>query len=97
MIRSYRDKRTRAVHRGDRVKGVPNDVAHRARIRMERIDAAVEVEDLRIPPSHRLKKLSGKRAGQWSIRVNDQWRICFTWEGGNADGVELVDYHKGEK
>jgi proteic killer suppression protein len=93
VIKSDRDKRTRAVHRGQRAKSIAADVAHRARMRMERIDAAEELGDLRVPPSHCLEKLSGDRAGQWSIRVNDQWRICFAWEDGHAYGVELVDYH----
>ena len=57
------------------------------------LDAATDVEDLRIPPGNRLEKLSGDRAGQHSIRVNDQWRVCFTWQDGGADGVEIVDYH----
>lgn len=62
-------------------------------MRLDRINAAVELSDLRAPPSHRLERLAGNRAGQWSIRVNDQWRICFEWDGGDAHDVELVDYH----
>ena len=57
------------------------------------VDAAEKLEDLRIPPGNRLEKLKGRRAGQHSIRVNDQWRICFNWRGGNAYDVEIVDYH----
>ena len=57
------------------------------------VDAALRLEDLRLPPGNRLEKLRGDRAGQHSIRVNDQWRICFTWNNGNADAVEIVDYH----
>jgi proteic killer suppression protein len=57
------------------------------------LDAATRVDDLRVPPGNRLEKLSGSRAGQWSIRVNDQWRLCFTWKDGEARQVKMVDYH----
>ena len=57
------------------------------------LDAATRVDDLRVPPGNRLEKLSGNRAGQWSIRVDDQWRLCFTWQDGEARQVEMVDYH----
>jgi len=57
------------------------------------VDAAEKLEDLRVPPGNRLEKLKGRRAGQHSIRINDQWRICFTWKDGNARDVEIVDYH----
>lgn len=93
MIRSYRGKTTVAIHRGQRARRVPPDVAKRTRMRLNRIDAAVALDDLRVPPSHRLEKLSGHRAGQWSIRVNDQWRICFEWRDGHAHNVEFTDYH----
>jgi proteic killer suppression protein len=57
------------------------------------LDAVTKLEDLRVPPANRLEKLKGDREGQWSIRINDQWRVCFTWRDGNAYGVEIVDYH----
>jgi proteic killer suppression protein len=57
------------------------------------LNRAVTLQDLRVPPANRLEKLSGGRAGQYSIRINDQWRICFEWKEGNADNVEIVDYH----
>jgi len=57
------------------------------------LNRAINLQDLRVPPNNRLEKLSGGRAGQYSIRVNDQWRICFEWKEGNADNVEIVDYH----
>ena len=57
------------------------------------LDAATMLDDLRVPPANRLEKLKGDREGQWSIRINDQWRICFTWRDGNAHDVEVVDYH----
>jgi len=59
------------------------------------LNNAADLRDLRIPPSNRLEKLKGKRAGQFSIRINDQWRVCFEWRRGNASEVEIVDYHKG--
>ncbi len=62
-------------------------------MRLDRIDAATRLDDLKVPPSHHLEALSGNRQGQHSIRVNDQWRICFVWRDGNAYDVELVDYH----
>jgi len=62
-------------------------------MKLNAIDAAVRLDDLRLPPSNRLEALRGERKGQWSIRINDQWRICFEWLGGNAEKVEIVDYH----
>jgi toxin HigB-1 len=62
-------------------------------MRLNAIDAAVQLEDLRLPPSNQLEALRGGRKGQWSIRINDQWRICFEWRAGNAEQVEIVDYH----
>jgi proteic killer suppression protein len=62
-------------------------------MKLNATDAAVQLEDLRLPPSNRLEALSGERKGQWSIRINDQWRICFKWAKGNAEQVEIVDYH----
>ncbi|EQD48007.1 Plasmid maintenance system killer [mine drainage metagenome] len=93
MIKGYRDKRTASLGRGERVARLPQDIQRRARMRLDRINAAVRLEDLRIPPSHCLEALKHDRAGQWSIRVNDRWRICFHWENGDAYDVELVDYH----
>jgi proteic killer suppression protein len=62
-------------------------------MKLNAIDAAVHLEDLRLPPSNRLEALSGERKGQWSVRINDQWRICFEWVKGNTEQVEIVDYH----
>ncbi|HLX63308.1 MAG TPA: type II toxin-antitoxin system RelE/ParE family toxin [Planctomycetota bacterium] len=72
---------------------IPQDIQHRARIKLEVLAAAESVDDLRIPPSNRLEKLKGDRDDQYSIRVNKQWRICFVWKDGNAWNVGLVDYH----
>lgn len=93
MIKGYRDKHTASLGCGELVTRLPQDIQRRAMMRLARIDAAVTLDDLRIPPSHRLEALKGNRIGQWSIRVNDQWRVCFRWENGDAYDVELVDYH----
>lgn len=74
-------------------KGVPNDIMKVANRKLTQLNAAVTLDDLRIPPGNRLESLSGDRAGQHSIRVNDQWRLCFVWRDGNVFDVELVDYH----
>jgi proteic killer suppression protein len=95
VIHSFADPRTADLWTGKtsaRVRQVPPDVQTRAYKKLIVIDAAEEIEDLRQPPSNRLEKLKGSRAEQYSIRVNDQWRICFRWSGGAHD-VELTDYH----
>ncbi len=93
MIEGFRDKRTAAVFRDELPKGFPADLARVARRKLRLLDAAVRLDDLRTPPGNRLEALSGDRAGQHSIRVNDQWRICFRWADGNARLVEITDYH----
>lgn len=93
MIRSFADRRTEALSRGEAVKGVPTDVAKRAVNKLFLLDTVTRLDDLRVPPGNRLEALSGDRSGQHSIRVNDQWRICFTWTAGGARDVAFVDYH----
>ena len=93
MIISFADKSTAAVFLGIRAKTLPHEMQQRARERLGQLNAADSIEDLRIPPSNRLEKLSGNRIGQWSIRINKQWRVCFKFEGGNALDVEITDYH----
>lgn len=93
MIEGFRDKRTAAVFRDELPKGFPADLARVARRKLRLLDAAVRLDDLRTPPGNRLEALSGDRAGQHSIRVNDQWRVCFVWSDGNARLVEITDYH----
>lgn len=93
MIESFRGKRTAAVFLGRMPKGFPADIAAVARRKLRMLDAAVQLDDLRVPPGNRLEALSGDRAGQHSIRVNDQWRVCFVWRDGGAHAVEIVDYH----
>ena len=93
MIRLFNDKRTEAIFQGRRAKGLPTEIQQRARRKLRMLDAATIIDDLRLPPSNRLEKLRGDRRGQHSIRINDQWRICFVWHDGHAKEVEIVDYH----
>ncbi len=81
------------VFRGELPKGFPSSVAKAARRKLRMLDAALRLDDLRTPPGNRLERLSGNRQGQHSIRVNDQWRVCFIWQDGNAHVVEIADYH----
>ncbi|WNM27996.1 type II toxin-antitoxin system RelE/ParE family toxin [Demequina capsici] len=93
MIRSFSDKNAERIWDEQFVKAIDRRVQRAALRKLEALHAAAEVEDLRIPPGNRLELLKGDRVGQHSIRVNDQWRICFRWKDGGADDVELVDYH----
>ena len=93
MIRSFRDKDTERLFAREPVKRWGPDVQRAGLRKLRMLDAATRVDDLRVPPGNRLEKLSGNRVGQWSIRVNDQWRLCFTWNDGEARQVEMVDYH----
>lgn len=93
MIKSFADKRTAAIFAGYAVRDLPQQVQRRARAKLLAIDAASRPDDLRAPPGNRLEALRGDRQGQWSIRVNDQWRICFAWRDFDAFDVEIVDYH----
>ena len=95
MILSFRSKETEAVWRGNFVKGLPTDIQPVARRKLRMLNSATKLDDLRIPPANRLESLKGDRKGQYSIRINDQWRICFTWSNGHASDVEIVDYHRG--
>ncbi|MBY0335245.1 MAG: type II toxin-antitoxin system RelE/ParE family toxin [Acetobacteraceae bacterium] len=92
MIRSFRDKRTAAIWEGQRVKAFGPDLAEQARRKLRYLNRASTLDDLRAPPGNRLEALKGDRAGQHSIRINDQRRICFVWRDG-AEDVEIVDYH----
>jgi proteic killer suppression protein len=93
MIRSFAARETERLFRRQLSRKLPHDIQRRARVKLEILDAAESLEDLRIPPSNRLEKLSGDRDGQHSIRINNQWRICFEWREGDAYQVEIVDYH----
>lgn len=93
MIRSARDKSLAVIRAGAPVKGFPADLVSRAQRKLAQLDAAVALQDLAVPPSNRLERLKGDRAGQHSTRINDQWRFCFVWRNGDAYDVEIVDYH----
>ena len=93
MIRSFRDKDAERVFLRERSRRLSSDVQKVAYRKLVMVDAAQSLQDLRVPPGNHLEKLRGKREGQHSIRINDQWRICFRWEEGNAYGVEITDYH----
>jgi proteic killer suppression protein len=93
MIKSFADKPTAAIFAGLQVKKLPKEIQNAARRKLKMIDAAITVETLRVPPGNRLELLKGNRSGQYSIRINDQWRICFRWDGADAFEVEIADYH----
>ncbi len=93
MIRSFKDRVTDAVFRGESPKGFPSDLVKVARRKLGYLDAAADLHDLRIPPANRLESLVGDRRGQNSIRINDQFRICFRWTPQGPIDVEIVDYH----
>lgn len=93
MITGYRNRETQAVAERRRVRGFPEDLQRRAQAKLMLLNNARDLNDLRVPPGNRLEALSGNRAGQYSIRINEQWRICFVWDHGDAANVEIVDYH----
>jgi proteic killer suppression protein len=93
MIKSFADKETEKVFARRFSRKLPPDIQHPARRKLAILDAAESLQDLRVPPSNRLEKLSAGRQGQYSIRINDQWRICFAWKDKDAYRVEIVDYH----
>lgn len=93
MIKSFADKRTAAIFAGHTVRGLPLQLQQRARAKLLAIDAANRLNDLLIPPGNRLEALRADRRGQYSIRINDRWRICFVWRNGESWEVEIVDYH----
>jgi toxin HigB-1 len=93
MILSWASSDTEEIWKGHFVRKFPHDMQRTAKRKLVHINSAKVLEDLRIPPGNRLEKLSGDRKGFWSIRINDQWRICFKWEKGNAFEAEIVDYH----
>lgn len=93
MIRSFRSRDTEKVFLRAAVRLFSASLQRAALRKLLILDAAETLDDLRVPPGNRLKKLSGKRAGQHSIRINDQWRICFRWRHGEAHDVEITDYH----
>ncbi|MDO8705282.1 MAG: type II toxin-antitoxin system RelE/ParE family toxin [Sulfuricaulis sp.] len=92
MIKSFKDADTETLFRLGRVRGFVN-IERPALRKLKQLDLARRIEDMRAPPANRLEKLSGDRAGQWSVRINDQFRVCFRWTAGGAEDVEIVDYH----
>lgn len=93
VIKSFADKRTAAIFAGYAVRDLPSQIQRRARAKLIAIDAAQRLDDLRAPPGNRLEALRNDRQGQHSVRINEQWRICFVWRDGEAWDVEIVDYH----
>lgn len=93
MIRTFAGKEAELLFSTGQARRLPREIWTRALLRMHHLHYAKRVGDLRSPPSNRLEDLKGDRAGQWSIRINNQWRLCFKFEGGNAFDVEIVDYH----
>ncbi len=93
MIRSFRDRETEKVFNREPSRRWSRDLQRVARRKLLMLEAAETLADLRVPPGNRLEKLSGDREGQYSIRINDQWRICFRWSEGDAHDVEIIDYH----
>ena len=93
MIASFRSEATASVWRGRSTKKLPSQIQTLARRKLRMLNAARQLADLRIPPANHLEALAGDRAGQHSIRINKQWRICFVWNHGNAERVEICDYH----
>ena len=93
VIKSFASKETEKLFRRERTSRLPADIRRAALRKLLVLDAVERVEDLRIPPGNRLERLAADRLGQWSIRINDQWRICFHWSDGDAGDVEIVDYH----
>jgi toxin HigB-1 len=92
-IKTWASDSTRAIFDGESPNSIPRSLLRRAHGKLLMLHAATDLRDLRVPPANRLEKLHGDRAGQYSIRINDQFRICFVWRGGDAFLVEIVDYH----
>lgn len=93
MIRSFKDQATEAAFEGEARKGFPADLLKITRRKLQMLAAATVLDDLKVPPGNRLERLKGDSAGQYSIRVNDQYRICFVWTDQGAEQVEFTDYH----
>jgi len=93
MIRSFASKETEKIFNREFSKKLPQQIQQVALRKLRMVDAAVDLNDLRVPPNNQLEPLKGSRRGQHSIRINRQWRVCFVWRSGNAHQVEIVDYH----
>ena len=97
MIRSFKDKEAEKIFKRERSRRYSEEIQRIAFRKLRMINRSQTIDDLRVPPANRLEKLKGTRSGQYSIRVNDQWRICFEWHENDAFQVEIVDYHKEKK
>ncbi|WP_071590777.1 type II toxin-antitoxin system RelE/ParE family toxin [Synechococcus sp. PCC 7336] len=93
MIRTFKDKETQKIFERQRSRKLPSNIQQIALRKLRMLNQAETLQDLRIPPANRLERLKGDREGQYSIRVNNQWRLCFEWKDGYSINVELVDYH----
>jgi toxin HigB-1 len=93
VIKTFKDAETEKIYQRERSRKLPSDIQQVALRKLRMINNAINLNDLRVPPANRLEKLGGDRAGQHSIRINDQWRICFEWRGSDALNVEITDYH----
>ena len=93
MIRSFKDKETRKIFERQRSRKLPSDIQQAALRKLRMLNRAETLQDLCIPPANRLERLSGDREGQYSVRINDQWRVCFEWQNGDVLNVEIIDYH----
>lgn len=93
MIRNFICTETEQLYFTGKSRRLPPNIFKRAMMRLIQLNAATQIDDLRLPPSNRLEALTHNRTGQWSIRINDQWRVCFHFENGDAFDVEIVDYH----
>ena len=93
MVRSFRDADTEAIANRERCRRFPADIQRRAQAKLMMLNNARDLNDLRVPPGNRLEALSGDREGQYSIRIDERWRVCFSWRQGDAFDVEIVDYH----
>ncbi|MGA8274422.1 MAG: type II toxin-antitoxin system RelE/ParE family toxin [Candidatus Sulfotelmatobacter sp.] len=93
MIASFRDPETESLWQSGKSRRLPHDLHRRAFKKLSILNASVTLDNLKVPPGNRLEALSGNRAGQHSIRINHQYRVCFVWRSGNAFDVEIVDYH----
>ena len=93
MIKTLKDNETQKIYQRERSRRLPPDIQQVALRKLRMLNNAININDLRVPPANRLEKLSGDREGQYSIRINDQWRICFEWRNSDAFNVEIADYH----
>jgi len=93
MINNFKCPETEKIFNGEQSRKLPANIQNVARRKLRMLNNAIKLEDLRIPPANRLEQLHGNREGQHSIRINKQWRICFIWNNGNPENVEIVDYH----